>query len=255
MPLWCGNFICRIVRILVLPSGSVSLLMLSMDFDLEVVENDFLTKSVLSWWSQKELVPWRLSCWSPWGSALSPWRSSKWSWKGTDSMLWALLVTDLLLDLEWRGLPLPLCPLDVLQDFLFPAPDCLDLQHVLKWFLFPHLWHFLPHAGHSLGGWDVPHLLHVLPWLPLVLWPWPFLCLKVLISSMVVAVATPLLDLCWLKSLMVASCCLACAVAVCWMWLFCSVLSAIWPTSWPWKCFVAWKIISSWHFFFSSSDE
>ena len=47
-------------------------------------------------------------------------------------MLWALLVTDLLLDLERVGLPLPLHPLDVLQDFLFLAPDCLDLQHVLK---------------------------------------------------------------------------------------------------------------------------
>ena len=210
MPLWCGSFICRIMRILVLPSGSVLLLMLATDFDLEMIENDFLTKSVLSWWSWKELVPWRFSCWSPWGSALSPWRSSEWSWKEVDSMLWALLVTDLLLDLEWGGLPLPLHPLDVLRDFLFPAPDYLDL-HVLKWFLFPHLCHFLPHTGHSLGRWDIPHLLHVLPWLPLALWPWPFLCLKVLISSMVVAIATPLLDLCWLKSLMVALCCLVCS--------------------------------------------
>ena len=45
---------------------------------------------------------------------------------------------------------------------------------------------------------------------PLALWPWPFLCLKVLISSMVVAIATPPLDR-WLKSLMVASCYLVCS--------------------------------------------
>ena len=44
----CGSFICKTVRILVLPSGSVSLLMLATDFDLEMVENDFLRKSVLS---------------------------------------------------------------------------------------------------------------------------------------------------------------------------------------------------------------
>ena len=47
-------------------------------------------------------------------------------------MLWALLVTDLLLDLECCGLPLPLHPLDVLWDFLFLAPDVLDLQYILK---------------------------------------------------------------------------------------------------------------------------
>ena len=54
-------------------------------------------------------------------------------------MLQALLVTDMLLDLEQCGLTLPLHPLDVLQDFLFPAPDCLDLHCVLKWFLLPNL--------------------------------------------------------------------------------------------------------------------
>ena len=69
MLLRCGSFICRSVRILVLPSGSVSLLMLATDFDLEMVENDFLRKSVLSWWSWKELAPWKFSLWSPWGSA------------------------------------------------------------------------------------------------------------------------------------------------------------------------------------------
>ena len=86
------------------------------------------------------------------------------------------------------------------------GPFCFDLQHVLKWFLFPHLWHFLPHAGHSLSGWDMLHLPHVLPGPPLALWPLPFLNLNVLISSMVVAIAIPPLDLCQLKSFTVISC-------------------------------------------------
>ena len=151
---------------------------------------------------------------------------------------------------EWGGLPLPLHPLDVLQDSLFLAPDCLDLQCVLKWFLLPHLWHFLPHAGHSLSGWVIPHLPHVLPWLPLALWPWPFLCLKVLISSMVVAIATP--PLCWLKSLMVALCCLACCSSLSKVTVsFCAVCDLTHFLTL--KCFVAWKSSSSWCCFFSSS--
>ena len=48
-----GNFICNMVRILVLPSGSVSLLMLATDFDLEIVENDCFKNSVLP------EAPWR----------------------------------------------------------------------------------------------------------------------------------------------------------------------------------------------------
>ena len=51
MPLQCGSFSCNMVRILVLPSGSVSLLMLATDFDLEMVENDCLRNSVLFEWS------------------------------------------------------------------------------------------------------------------------------------------------------------------------------------------------------------
>ena len=47
MPLQCGSFSCNTVRILVLPSGSVLLLMLATDFDLEMVENDCLRNSVL----------------------------------------------------------------------------------------------------------------------------------------------------------------------------------------------------------------
>ena len=156
MLLWCGSFICRTVRILVLPSGSISLLMVATDFDLEMVENDFLIKSVLSWWYWKELASWRFSCWSPWGSALSPWRSvlspwrsSEWSWKEADSMLWALLVTNLLLDLEQCGLPLPLHPLDVLRDSLFPSSwllrptICTEVIFIatLVTFLAPH-WAF-----------------------------------------------------------------------------------------------------------------
>ena len=51
MPLWCGSFNCKTVRILVLLSESVLLLVLATDFDLEMVENDCLRKSVLPRWS------------------------------------------------------------------------------------------------------------------------------------------------------------------------------------------------------------
>ena len=125
VPLWCGSFSCNTVRILVLPSGSVSLLMLATDFDLEIVENDCLRNSVLF------EAPWRSPVWPfccPWGSALSLWRLPEWSWKEADSMLCALLVTWLLLDLDCWCLPLPLHPLDALRDHLSPPPDCLDLH-------------------------------------------------------------------------------------------------------------------------------
>ena len=88
------------LRILVLPSGSVLLLMLATDFNLEMVENDCLINTVLPKWSWKELVPWSFSLCFPWRSALSPWRFSlkfpwrsplspwrSWSWKEADSML------------------------------------------------------------------------------------------------------------------------------------------------------------------------
>ena len=93
-----------------------------------------------------------------------------------------------------------------------------DLQHELKWFLKPHLWHFLPKAGQSLNWCVVLHLLHIL--LSQVLWPLilyeplvlvPFLpfCLKVLMALTVVGCATPPFDLWRLKSLTVISCSLA----------------------------------------------
>ena len=67
---------------------------------------------------------------------------------------------DLLLDLDFNHLPLPLGCLTVLLPWhvVSYSPDepfCFDLQYVLKWFLFPHLWHFLPHTGHSLNGWEM----------------------------------------------------------------------------------------------------
>ena len=76
MLLWCGSFSCNMVRILVLPSGSVSLLMLATDFDLEIVENDCLRNWVpfgVPW--RSPLCPWRFAL-SPWRlSVSSPWRS------------------------------------------------------------------------------------------------------------------------------------------------------------------------------------
>ena len=177
VPLRCGSFSCNMVRILVLPSGSVSLLILATDFDLEIVENDCFKNSVLPEAPWRSLV-WPLCC--PWRSALSPWRLPEWSWKEADSMLCAHfghLVT------SWPGLlmfafalmSLWMCYGTVCLILL----NCLDLHCILKWFLFPHLWHFLPQAGHSLGGWDVPHLPQILPLLlvrALARDPWPFSC-------------------------------------------------------------------------------
>ena len=130
-------------------------------------------------------------------------------------MLWALWVVDLLLDLSSESsdayLLCLLLLLYLLHDSLWvnlcwslsrESFLSLVLQHILKWFLFRHLRHFLPHAGHSLGGCDVLHLLHILFWVPskLALWPLPFLYLKELISSMAVAIAAPPFDLYLLKS-------------------------------------------------------
>ena len=83
MPFQCGSLMLRIVRILVLPSGSISLLMLATDFNLEILWNVFLIKSLLS----KGCFLWR----------------SGWSWKEFCSMLWALWVVDLLLDLSSKS--------------------------------------------------------------------------------------------------------------------------------------------------------
>ena len=60
MPLWCGSFRCNTVRILVLPSGSILLLMLATDFDLEIVENYCLRNWVPFG------VPWRSPLCCPW---------------------------------------------------------------------------------------------------------------------------------------------------------------------------------------------
>ena len=224
--------------------------MLLTDFDLEIVENDCFKNSVLPW------APWRSPVWPlccPWRSALSLWRLPEWSWKEADSMLCALLVTWLLLDLDCWCLPLFLHPLDVLWDCLSDPPDCLDLHCVLKWFLFPHLWHFLPQAGHSLGGWDVPHLPHILPLLrvwALARDPWPFL-VKVLISLIVVDITTPPLDLGRWKSLTVASCCFACCNSFSKVTVSFRALCNLtyFFTS---KCFITWNSSSSLCLSFSS---
>ena len=92
----------------------------------------------------------------------------------------------------------------------WPWPT-FDLQHELKWFLLPHLWHFLPNAGHSLYACVVLHLLQGLLVLPLcdLLAPFelPYLSpffphLKLSIALMVVSWAIPLFDLWRLKSFM-----------------------------------------------------
>ena len=138
-------------------------------------------------------------------------------------MLWALWVVDLLLDLSSKSSDACLCLLllfllfcDSLWVYLCwslsqDSSMSLILQHVVKLLLFLHLWHFLPHTGHSLGRCDVLHLLHILPGPPLALWPLPFLFLKELIlSTTTVAVAILPFDLCQLKSFTVILCSLAC---------------------------------------------
>ena len=159
--LWCGSFSCNTVRILVLPSGSVLLLMLATDFDLEIVGKWFALRiqyclglhgGLLSGLSvvcgglhylyggylnglERRLTLWYVHFWSP-GCFLT----------------WTVDVC--------------LCPYVLWMccgTICALLPTVLDLHWVLKWFLFPHLWHFLPHTGHSLGGWDVPHLPHILP--------------------------------------------------------------------------------------------
>ena len=170
IPLWCGHFNCKTVRILVLPSGSVSLLMLATDFNLEMVENDCLRKSVLPKWSWKELVPWRFSLWFPWrspispwrSSVFSPWRSSEWSWKEADCAV-GTFGCRLASRPGTMWLTSALTSSGCATGFSVPSSWLLRPTLCTEMFLLPHLWHFLPHAGHSLGGWDVPHLPHILP--------------------------------------------------------------------------------------------
>ena len=72
---------------------------------------------------------------------------SCWGLSWLSSMLWALHVLDLLLDLNLECLPLGLWHLSVLLPWdgllllLSPWLFCFDLQQMLKWFLCPHLWH------------------------------------------------------------------------------------------------------------------
>ena len=191
-----GNLTQSFIRIFVLTSGSVSFDIDATDLDLEILWKVLNTSmSLISYW----LI----------------------------SMLWAFLVCEPLLDhdLDLECLPrlalrhlsgLLLCP-GVLP--LCQSECCAlfrdDLQHELKWFLKPHLWHFLPNTGQSLNWWVVLHLPHIL--LSRVLWPLilheplvlvPFLPfhLNVLIASIVVSWMIPPFDLWRLKSFTVISC-------------------------------------------------
>ena len=143
------------------------------------------------------------------------------------SMLWVFLVCEPLLehDLVLEHLPLlGLWCLSVLLPCAGVLPLCHsescpllreDLQHELKWFLKPHLWHFLLNTGQSLNWWVVLHLLHILLSLvlipltlcePLVLVPFLPLRLNVLIASTVVGCAIPPIYLWWLKPFTIISC-------------------------------------------------
>ena len=115
-----GNFTRSLVRIFVLPSGSVSFDIAATDLDLEILWKVLNTSM----------------------SSIS-YRSI--------SMLWAFLVSELLLDLDLDLECLPRLGLRRLSGLL-PCPGVLplrqsescpllrdDLQHELKWFLKPHL--------------------------------------------------------------------------------------------------------------------
>ena len=156
----CGNLMFRIVRIFVLPSsihliadaghrfGSVNSLKCLLD-----KFSTFLI--ILKGVSPIKLI--RLTLMNIWG--VSPMELEDGLEMSLTLCYGALQVLDLLLDLGLDCLALPLGCLMVLLPWGGPllshGPFCFDLQHVLKWFLFPCLWHFLPHAGHSLGGWGM----------------------------------------------------------------------------------------------------
>ena len=164
-------------------------------------------------------------------------------------MLWALPVLNILLDLDMKRLPfLGLWRLSVLLPRVvfchFPGffwPATRTKMNLISTFVA-----LLTNAGHDLRGWDMLHLPHALHELSLVLWPlpllwllWPFLYLKVMISSIVDAVKTPPLNLCLLKSFTVISCSLAYLSRAVYVtsYLFFFDQTHVFTS----KCFVAWK--------------
>ena len=127
----------------------------------------------------------------------------------------------------------------------WPWPT-FDLQHEVKWFLLPHLWHFLPNAGHSLYACVSCYIyytgLSVLPLyellapfeLPFLL---PFLLhLKLSITFIIVGSVIHPFELWWLKSFTVISCSLAYWSRDVYITSSCLFLTR--PTSWSWS---AWS--------------
>ena len=228
----CGNFISSLVTILVLPSESASLLLLATVLDLCIEWNVFtMSMSSMSY----------------------------------QSMLWVLHVTDSPLDrdhdLDLEHLPLlgwwclsGLLPWVCVLSLWHPLSLLIfNLQHELKWFLLPHLWHFLPNAGHSLYACVELHLLHVLSMLHLSVLPLcellapfqlPFLLpllphLKLSIVLIVVGWAIPLLDLWRLKSFTVISYSLAYWSSAVYVTSSCRFFD--WTHFFTLKCLVAWN--------------
>ena len=133
--------------------------------------------------------------------------TTPWMWSGSGVPASAGSVTSL-------SAPTMCCVLPLCQSESCPLFHN-DLQHELKWFFKPHLWHFLPNTGQSLNWWVVLHLLHIL--LSRVLWPlvlceplvlvsFLLLHLNILIASTVIGFAIPPIDLWWLKSFTIISC-------------------------------------------------
>ena len=255
MPLWCGSFSCNTVRILVLPSGSVLLLMLATDFDLEMVENDCLRNSVLF------EVPWRSPLCCPWRSALfpwrlsvfSPWRSSEWSWKGgwlhavctfgcrvasRSGLMWltfALVPSGCAAGLSVPPLLTAWTYIEYWSDFCCHICDTFCPMLGILWvgemfhtyhISYPYFWLFGLDLSFAWRSWS--HLL----WLTLQLLRWT--CV----------IGSPL----WLPRVAWHT------VIICQRWLFCLELSVILPTFWLQSVFVTWNSSSSQCCVFSSAD-
>ena len=196
MPLQCGSFICRIVRILVLPSRSVLLLMLARFWPgngrkwfLYKISTFLMVLKGVGSMEVFLLISMRVCTFSM--EVIQMVLKGGWLYAVGTLGHWLAFrpgMRRLTLALTSSGCA---TGLSVPGSWLFRPTTCTEMIFIatLVTFLAP-CWAF---------SWWVRllHLPHVLPWLPLALWPWPFLCLKVLILSMVVAIATiGLLDCC-----------------------------------------------------------
>ena len=167
-------------------------------------------------------------------------RSWPWPWPGSGASASTGSVMSLCTPAAWGCVLSLWCP--------WPWPT-FDLQHELKWFLLPHLWHILPNAGHSLYVCVMLHLLQVSLMLPLceLLAPFELLFLPPFFlhvwmswfAFIVVSWAIPLFDLWQFKYFTIISCSL-----VYWsstVYITSSHLFFDWTHLFTLKCLVKWN--------------